>query len=38
MFTQKGDQIWAASVIDQRDNPYTTPIIDSVSEIKYLYR
>ena len=24
--------------IDQHDNHYTTPIADSVNEIKYLYR
>ena len=28
---------WVAGVIHQRDNHYTTPSADSVSEIKYLY-
>ena len=29
---------WVASVIDKHDGHYTTPIADSISEIKYLYR
>ena len=32
------DRTWVASVTDQHDNHYTTPIADSISEIKYLYR
>ena len=30
------DRTWVASVTDQYDNHYTTPIADSISEIKYL--
>ena len=32
------DRTWVARVIDQHDNHYTTPIADTISEIKYLYR
>ena len=31
------DRTWVACTIHQRDNHYTTPTADSVSEIKYLY-
>ena len=32
------DRTWVASVLDEHDNHYTTPIADSNSEMKYLYR
>ena len=35
---KKSDRTWVASVLDQHDNHYTTPIADSNSEMKYLYR
>ena len=31
------DRTWVASVLDQHDNHYTTPIANSNSEMKYLY-
>ena len=38
MFPQQRDRTWVASVIDQHNNHDTTPIADSISEIKYLCR
>ena len=37
MFPQQG-RTWVVNVTDQHDYHYTTPIADSISEIKYLCR
>ena len=38
MFPPARDRTWVASVTDQHHNHYTTSTVDSISEIKYLYR